>query len=112
MALSLTDKCTYANDIGILFNRVKAAVAETAITILSEDVLTQDHNLRLGWAQKTLEDLDTMAKKMLWAVLGNKNVTDTLPDAQSAKASIALAALGDDIIRTTVNDAVIGFVNA
>jgi len=57
-----------------LKNRVVAAMAATAITIIQEDAGTAHHTERVVWAKGALQDTRGEADRLMWGVLAVSSV--------------------------------------
>lgn len=99
MALSLANLYMDATSIGAYSTVMTAAVAVAAVAVLAENSGSPTAP-RLAWAQKTLLDPVSMAKKMIWGVLADPNVIAAMPSPSDA------------IVQTSVNSLVAAFVNA
>ena len=80
MALTLSQIYTNACEKGSNINLATAAVGQIATSVLTEDVNTANHAARLTWAQKALAAPDIMARKMIYAILGDTNVQASQSD--------------------------------
>lgn len=59
-----------------LIARISIAIAIAAEAIRAEDPATPDHDLRKGWARRTLANVDGMARQLIWVLVAqNKDAT-------------------------------------
>ena len=79
-----------------LQKRVRVAVVVACDVIRAESNATPNHANRLLWAQRTLADPDTAAKRMLWAALAQNR----------ANPAASILAADDATVQTAVNTAV------
>lgn len=99
MAIALATMYSLATDQNTAQTKIAAAAAIAAQAVLIEGGGNPTAS-RLAWAQKTLNDPLSMAKKMIWGVLADANI-----QAAGANAS-------DAIIQASVNSLVSTYVNA
>lgn len=83
-----------------IIKRVCAAVAIAAEDIRTEDASTVNHEARVQWARGALNNVDGMARQMMWVLMAqNSNATAT----QIENAS-------DSAIQNAVNNAIALFL--
>lgn len=85
-----------------LIAKVTSAIAIAAEEIRAEDVATPNHDNRVRWAVRALQNPDGEARKMMWILLAQNS---TLTQAQILGAA-------DSAIQTAVDSAVTLFLNA
>jgi len=80
MAYTLSQLYEDATGVGAYKSIVSAGCAYVAVQIIGENINTPSHAVRLGWAQKTLSDPESVGRKMLWGVLSNSTIYNALPN--------------------------------
>lgn len=79
-----------------LLKKIRVACVVAAELIRVESVNTANHTNRLLWAKGVFGDLESTARKMLWAVLAQNR----------AAALSAITGADDATVQTAVNNAV------
>jgi predicted Zn-dependent protease len=92
MALSYTQ--VYGlTDNGAVHQRMLIAVAIAAQAVFVESPATQDHALRLSWAQKAIANVPDMARKMTIGVLTDPVIQVSLPSISDTEVQTAVDTL-------------------
>lgn len=81
---------------GVLRDRLTAAVAVQAEVVRVENGATTNHANRLLWAKTALTDPQSMANKMIWAVMA-QNVAATKAQIESATDAQLLSAVASTV---------------
>ena len=95
MAIPLATMYSLAVDANTSQTKIAAAAAIAAQSVLTENPATANHSQRLAWAQKTLLDPLSMAKKMIWGVVADPNVQAAGVNASDAILQTSVNALVD-----------------
>ena len=83
-----------------LVQKVCAAVAIAAEDIRTEDESTVNHEARLQWARSALQNVDGMARQMMWVLMAqNSNAT-----------AVQIENATDAAIQNAVNNAIALFL--